>query len=640
MTTSRSTKRTQKSDDNEAGLVHSIYRISLGKLFGDQESSDTSLNRKEFDEIKDRFFQEINAGKNEPCEQYQEYEMREDKATSTKAAFYVKCVKADTKEFTDFYLPLLSDKEALNGFLKDNEPKYLSTILLLQTSEKRLYAITSGFARYSIQSIVEKNFGLKVLNSEIENVRVSGRTVHPLEGVVQSLQENFNQHVNVNSIITNTELISKITGKLEGSKLLDNLSDSKKKKSCTVAAMDQIRVGIKVPFASLCQFLQYLDKKVGDAATIEKISGINRVGEKATKKIWDVIFQKFVNVKNNTKDDLGEVYIFPPGDLADTYLEANKYKLSHTNLGDDSEHEITEIPLLLKEIISWIGNVDQEAIEDLIDSVRISFIGKDEYDKRRKIPLKSCLNGYVKAEDGRTYILRYGELFEYPEFMVKNLKKDIGRFLKDIQISGDIYTIKGKFSKKAKEENVVREETTNKERSVENDVLDAICESGQRTCKSHKLFLGGHIELADLVTLKDGKFYFTHVKRNFDCNMRVLQKQIEISIRKLVDILRSDEKERIFKEYAKGCGKPRCSFKSIEENNVEYVVGIIVKEKKEEGKAKPLDTYIMGSNSVPALLCLNELYEFCFRRCISLRLLLIVETDEHKFYCAETTNGK
>ena len=70
------------------------------------------------------------------------------------------------------------------------------------------------------------------------------------------------------------------------------------------------------------------------------------------------------------------------------------------------------------------------------------------------------------------------------------------------------------------------------------------------------------------------------------------------------------------------------------------MAGIIVKEKKKKGKVNPLDTYITGSSSVPAFLCLNELYEFCFRRRISLRLLLIVETDEHKFYCAETTNGK
>ena len=350
-----SKKRQKKSNEKEAGLVHSIYRISLGKLFGDQGEGDTSLNRKEFDEIKDRFFQEINAGKNEPCEQYQEYEMREDKATSTEAAFYVKCVKADIKEFADFYSPLLSDKEALNGFLKDNEPKYLSTILLLQTHQKRLYAVASGFARYSIQSIIEKNFGLKVLNREIEGVRVSGRTVHPLEGVVQSLQENYNQLVDVNSIITNTELIGKVKGVLKSSELLGNLIDSKKKEFCTVTAMDQIRIGTKVPFASLCQFLQYFDEKVGDDATIGKISGINRVEEQTAKKIWDVIYQKLLNVENkdNKKDDLCEVYIFPPEDVADTYLEANKYKLFHINLEDDLEHEITEMPLLLKEIIPW-----------------------------------------------------------------------------------------------------------------------------------------------------------------------------------------------------------------------------------------------------------------------------------------------
>ncbi len=280
-------------------------------------------------------------------------------------------------------------------------------------------------------------------------------------------------------------------------------------------------------------------------------------------------------------------------------------------------------------------NVAQKGTEELVEGAKISFIGKAD-DRQRKIPLKSCLNGCVKVSDGRTYILRYGELFEYPEFMVKNLKKDIGRYLKNIQVSGDIFTIKGEFSKTEKRKNVSRDGT---KRLAEDDVLDAICEKDQRTFKFHKLFLEDHIELADLITLKDGKFYFTHVKRSFDCSMRVLQKQIEISIRKLISVLRSEKKEKFFKEYATRCGKSKDFFKGIGESNVEYVAGIIVKEKKKKG-ANPLDTYIMGSNSVPALLCFNELYEFCFKRRVSLHLLLIVETSEHNFYCAETLNEK
>lgn len=141
-----SSERQDKSKDKEAGLIHSIYRIPLKKLFPHEEDG----IHKSFDEITDIFGEIIGVVEEEQTDSekklknkkfrersnktnrddenggndvnndnlYRSYEIRENKGTSMGAILYVKCSNANIKEFSDFYSPLVSDKETLNVFLK------------------------------------------------------------------------------------------------------------------------------------------------------------------------------------------------------------------------------------------------------------------------------------------------------------------------------------------------------------------------------------------------------------------------------------------------------------------------------------------------------------------------------------------
>lgn len=666
--------KTQKSRDKEAGLIHSIYRIPLRNLFPHERD----VIHKSFDEIKDSFGKIIGVVEEEQTSSekelknkknrersnktsrrnenrgnddnndnlYRSYEIREDKGIFMGAILYVKCSNANIEEFADFYSPLVSDKVTLNGFFEKNEPKYLSAILLLRISEENLYAVTSGYARYSIQSIIEKDFGLKVLSHEIEHMKISGRTLNPIEGTVQAEHEVYNQLVHINNIQTYTGIIGKISGRLAQSEMVQKLCGRDLHDSVAVNAKDSIRIGGKATFANLCRFLKCVDETVKGEAAADKINSIQRIEKKKAEGIWEEIYQKLVNTETGEETERNgeEIYIFPEKD-AEVYLSANSYKLS--SRGNEDGRHLSEKPLLLKDITSWDGKVDENQMKQFIENEKIQFITEALDDVYKKIPLKSCLNGYVRGKGDKTYILRYGELYQYSKKAIEALREKIDVYLEDIWMNREELVIPEKFDVEVeKKENKKRSKDDKKSTKAvpEEAVLHKMCEFGENSYLFHKCYAQGtRIEIADIIKKMSGKYYFIHVKRRFDGNMRVLQKQIEISIYNLMRYMRAGEKEKndFFNSYCKeqkqirekeNKGKrkkakivKRNFFKDIKIGNIEYVACLIVRTKTE---GQSLREYITKSDSFPALLCLDELHKYCFKMEVKLHLFLLFFNSE------------
>lgn len=666
--------KTQKSRDKEAGLIHSIYRIPLRNLFPHERD----VIHKSFDEIKDSFGKIIGVVEEEQTSSekklknkknrersnktsrrnenrgnddnndnlYRSYEIREDKGIFMGAILYVKCSNANIEEFADFYSPLVSDKGTLNGFFEKNEPKYLSAILLLRISEENLYAVTSGYARYSIQSIIEKDFGLKVLSHEIEHMKISGRTLNPIEGTVQAEYEVYNQLVHINNIQTYTGIIGKISGRLAQSEMVQKLCGRDLHDSVAVNAKDSIRIGGKATFANLCRFLKCVDETVKGEAAADKINSIQRIEKKKAEGIWEEIYQKLVNTETGEETERNgeEIYIFPEKD-AEVYLSANSYKLS--SRGNEDGRHLSEKPLLLKDITSWDGKVDENQMKQFIENEKIQFITEALDDVYKKIPLKSCLNGYVRGKGDKTYILRYGELYQYSKKAIEALQDKVSVYLEDIWMQRDQLDIPETFEvevekkenkKGSKGDNTSAEGDKNSHETVsEEAVLRKMCEGKNGNYLFHTCYAQGpRVEIADIITEKEEKYYFIHAKRGFDGSMRVLQKQIEVSIYNLMRYMRASEKEKdgffnslcekqkaIWENKAEQV--PEDFFKDIKIGDIEYVACLIVGTKTE---GKSLREYITDSDSFSALLCLDELHEYCFKMEVKLHLFLLFFNSE------------
>lgn len=629
MTTSRATKRTQKSDDNEAGLVHSIYRISLGKLFPvKSDGSDTP-----FDEIKGAFDDIIGVveegqATSEKEGQYRECQLDPKKIYISKngespigVAFYVKNPNKES-ECVNFYQSFLKDKTELEDC---SLPYTFSSILLIQTQKQNLYAVTTGFARHAIKHIIEQGFGLKVLGGESKSVEISSRSVNPLEGVVHSRYETYNQILSINNIKTSAALIGKVTGRLRLKKSghLDALKNSKNKNPVRFSAKDHIQISVRANLRGLYRLLQWIDEQIENAEFKDPFNDIERCTDE--KLIWKLIVNTFKEFLNS--GDSKDFYIFPQEDEI-SFLTADSYQLEHTKnyLECDS---IMAPPCQVRQTVKkWMREekINEENFLDFIDKVKIKLKTEDGNDKDKEFTLRSCLNGYVRGKGGPTYVLRHGELYKYPESMMESLKNDVDIFLKDILLREDLFAIKGKH--------IAGDD--------ENTLLDRLHAPEKGIYKLHKQFLGidkshkrkgkgvAKVELADLITKKGEKkkkkYYFAHFKTHFDCSMRILQKQIEISIHTLLDTLRNDEKK--LKTYETEENRPPDSFfADLGEYNFEYIAAIIVEANK---SYKSPSEYITNSQSIPAFLCLKEIYTFCVEKGIKLHLMLLIRDKETK----------
>lgn len=517
----------------------------------------------------------------------------------------------------------------------------MSAILLLRISKENLYAVTSGYARYSIQSIIEKDFGLKVLNHEIEHMKISGRTLNPIEGTVQVEHEVYNQPIHINNIQTYTGIIGKISGRLTQSEMVTKLYDGDLN-SVAVNAKDSIRIGGKATYANLCRFLKCVDEKVKEEATTDKINSIRRIANEGIKgEIWETIYRKLVNTDSVEETEEGgeEIYIFPEKE-AEVYLSAKSYKLS--SRGNEDGRLPSEMPLLLKDITSWDGKGDENQMKQFIENEKIQFVAGKLDDDHKKIPLKSCLNGYVRGKGGNTYILRYGELYQYPKKAKEALQEKIKVYLEDIWMQRGQLDIPETFDvevEKKENKRGSKDDKTSQETVPEEAVLRKMCEGENGNYLFHECYAQRtRIEIADIITEKGGKYYFIHAKRGFDGSMRVLQKQIEISIYNLMRYMRAGEKEKndFFTSLCETQAKKRMKekkekgkeakivegnfFQKIEIGNIEYVACLIVGTKTKE---KSLREYITGSDSFSALLCLDELHEYCFKMRVKLHPFLL-----------------
>ena len=413
MTTSRVTKRTPKSDDKKAGLVHSIYRISLEKLFP-MKSDGSDIP---FDEIKgafDNIIGVVNKGKatSKKEGQYRECKLDPKKIYISKngespmgVAFYVKNPNKKS-ECVNFYQSFLKDKTELEDC---SSPYTFSSILLIQTQKQNLYAVTTGFARYAIQHIIEKGFGLKVLGGESRSVEISSRSVNPLEGVVHSRYETYNQILSINNIKTSAALIGKVTGRLRLKKSghLNALRNAENKNTVRFAAKDHIQIGVRANLRELYRLLQWIEQIEKSRKFKDPFNDIERCTDE--KPIWENIFKKFLNSKNSE-----DFYIFPQEDEI-SFLTANSYQLEHTKIPHERNSIMVPPRQVRQTIKKWIEEekINGENFLDFIDKVKIKPKTGDGNDKDKEFTLRSCLNGYVRDKDSPTYVLRHGVLYKY-----------------------------------------------------------------------------------------------------------------------------------------------------------------------------------------------------------------------------------
>ena len=132
------------------------------------------------------------------------------------------------------------------------------------------------------------------------------------------------------------------------------------------------------------------------------------------------------------------------------------------------------------------------------------------------------------------------------------------------------------------------------------------------------------IEFADLLKFENGVVTVVHVKDGFDCDMRALDRQVELSITKIIDIKHYNNESYLRALYEKAAahtvGKNITTvFPTVNEflvcmknNPIRYVIAI-----------RPANKALLSNTSNIAKHCLNALILRCFQQGIELRIQVL-----------------
>lgn len=556
------------------GIIHSIYKINLRALFESEKLEVSSIDISSIKQMIEKRL-ELSETQEEKVREYKEVKLD----SGVNAIMYLSNTPSECSEFKDFIRPIAANEEEL----LEIESKHLSSILFIWTT-KNLYAVTTGFGRYEILPFIEKRFGMNFLSEYKEEIYVSGRTVKPISGIVHSQSEYYSQDLTVNNIVTSNDVISKIVGKINKEVLKKDIRDLPQNKDLfQVMGVDYIRLGVKLSFDKLYDFLCIIDEKqnMGD-----KINIIKHVIDDSElwKEVSDSIFKNDV--------EKYDVYIYPAENI-DVFLNSTRYDIKYgRKLLNKGKQDIAydSILQICQNHAKEIGRFD-------LNKYSVTYY-LDE--KPKPVKLASLLNASGLERNKKSYALINGDFFEFSNQFKTRVQEEFERCLDHMLNTENILNINSSLQFKSEKAH------------YEADVLKAIKEANEEAnLMAHQTRIQ-NVEFADLICSREKVSYIVHAKMEFNNNMRDLAKQIQASMYVYEDMRQSG-----FKVTSDNHTINKI-VDCIKNKEVIFVALLIINKTPED---KNVRKRLLESKSVIAKNCLNDLYKFSLKMGYKVRLL-------------------
>ena len=480
-----------KKKDEKPAIQHSIYRLNINRLkfrLDEKPIKKGDYINRSGDIVK------LLCRNLEVCEDDTK-EMKENiyysfrfKNNKIAGLFLYKYSKVNIEQLNEFFSSILV------SFPRMDQHKMYSTIMFLWT-DRNIYAITTGYARYDISAYIEPHFGLKILSAYKNIINVRSQSINPLHGLIHEDTQKFSSPVPVSCIISSNSLLSKISGFVSKESELHDGLELPSRKKLQVYARDHIRLSQKLSFSDLCSVISHIDAHDNNR---DEFNLVGRVDEDVCKFIAD-------NISDEHNNDT--IYIYPQDD--DSFDLSEEWTINYNN------REKTFSPKNLKQIYKeYQEEIKRNEDAKLFFQDAIICFNKDGGKKHK---LLETLNGEIQ-KNKVVYTLIYGKFYQYKEQLLKRISKDLDARLKDNENNDARFIKKLDFSS-----------TKN-----EDEIVCKICEL-QQSYPFHKIICN-NIEFADVLVEKDNIIYLVHVKCYFNNSMRDLQKQMELSTQMLRDI--------------------------------------------------------------------------------------------------------
>ena len=483
----------------------------------------------------------------------------------------------------------------------------ISSILFI-ASGRNIFVVTTGQGFRIIEDFCVSKFGMKFLSAHFESIKIAKTDANRISGAEHSARIIYGQDVSFVNIDKLDTIYKEITGKTTDSQIIRTLlalDATSKKKSLNIVAKNFLQLGSSLTLDKLLNLLANID--VIDISTLDdSFNSILSLSDKHDKEQIEKNNLEVMRVLHQAKDTKHLSFDIFNYD-ADQFIEGDKFIIHHirggaTEIENNSREEFAEAIFSAYE--THLGD-DEDSFSlfcDFIKKTRI-ITAKDDYSI-----LDDTLLNHVSGEisiDGKNYYILYGKYYLINESYTNRLNSLLGAKLASIA-----------------DENVFEtnwdgsEDKFNKDASEQEDYAHL-----------HKVLIE-NIEFADLIKFGDDFVQIVHVKECFDGNMRILERQIELSMIKLNDLRRNNQEEFFRKLYQKSnekdVGKKLSEFF---ENEDEFIQAL-------KNKAP---TFIMAlktnidfntSNSNIAKLCLLSLIDKAHHHACTLTISRIEEGED------------
>ena len=482
-------------------------------------------------------------------------------------------------------------------------PKTASTVLFAW-SDSHLFAITTGQGFRVVESYCVSKFGLLIISTFQDMFRVTALDSNGMSSIVHSSKTIYTNEIDFVDVDALDTIFKEVVGRLNDQATVRSmlrLDRRSKKKSMKVTAKNFVQYSSSLDFKGLLHILTLMDRydytQLQDNFNL--ISPVSPKQEPATisennQKIIETIYDNIISDRPIGFDLFHHT--------TNEFISADSYSLFIDNNELNRTDDIEPTDFIVTAYNTYLHD-DQPSLETFkvfIEQAKIYAYNEDimvTHDDLLKHISGEILVG------GKSYYVFYGEYYFLSESYNERLNKSLEGKLRADQFTQEIHTGWGPDD---------QEDDFNR-RASENEGYIHL----------HKV-KPEFVEFADLLKYEDDVITVVHVKDGFDNDMRALDRQVELSIKRVLDLKFNNNQEYMKKLYEKATAHNvginiRTVFPTeddfiecMQQKDVRYVIAI-----------NPPNKDLLQNISNIAKHCLNALILRCFNQGIELKINIL-----------------
>ena len=504
-------------------------------------------------------------------------------------------------KFASFCKAFVADGEDAVTFY----PRTASSVLFIW-NQRHIYAVTTGQGFRMIEDYAQPKFGLIVASIFEDRFKITSLDSNAMSSIVHSTKTVYSNEVDFIDVNALDTIFKEVTGRLKDAlrvKSLLNLDASSKRQSMKVTAKNFVQFSSALNFEGLLHLLTIIDgydfESYQDRFNL--ISPLNHKKHHATITANNtaVVTEMYAAISSGKEI---------PFDLfhkeTDAFIAADTYVIYDPENGEEyvSVDDYATPGMIATAYSAYLkGTPDTfAAFSSFVSSMNLR-ADKGEHNAT-DAALMQHISGEVQVS-GKNYYIFYGDYYCLNESYTARLNDSLSGKLRSEFYTSELHTT----WTPGEDEDWFNLEVSNNEDYIH----------------LHKV-KPDYIEFADLLKYENDEVTVVHVKDGFDCDMRALDRQVELSITKIMDIKHYNNASYLRNLYQKAAthtvGKnittvfPTANdfLECMKNKTIRYVIAI-----------RPTNKSLLDNTSNIAKHCLNALILRCFQQGIELRIQVL-----------------